>query len=103
MGDRAFTDISDDFHVGVRMGGKAGVWRDLVVVPHPQRTMAHIFGVVMAAKGEVVLGLQPAMVRAAELCERSEFDHENTPFESQARCQAMCPVDLSLPEFRWLL
>ena len=36
MGDRAFADIGDDFHVGVGMGGKAGVRRDLVVVPHPQ-------------------------------------------------------------------
>ena len=36
MGDRAFANIGDDFHVGVGMGGKAGVRRDLVVVPHPQ-------------------------------------------------------------------
>src|SRR5207247_944867 len=50
MGDRAFADMGDDFHIGMRMGGKAGVWGDLVVVPHPQRAMAQIAGVVMAAE-----------------------------------------------------
>src|SRR5882762_8012741 len=79
MGDRAFADIGDDFHVGVRMGGEAGVRRDLVAVPNPQRTMAHIFRVIMAAEREVMFGLQPAVVGAAEFCERSEFDHGNFP------------------------
>src|SRR3954470_15334384 len=79
MGDRALADIGDDFHIGVRMGGKAGVRGDLVVVPHPQRAVAHIVGVIMAAEGEVMFGLQPAVVGAAEFCKRSEFDHESAP------------------------
>ena len=36
MRDRAFANIGDDLHVGMGMRGKAGVRRDLVVVPHPQ-------------------------------------------------------------------
>ena len=75
MGDRAFADVGDDLHVGMGMGGKAGVGRDLVVVPHPQRAMAHIAGIIMAAEREVMLGLQPAVVGAAEFVEGSEFDH----------------------------
>src|SRR5437879_10596119 len=73
--DRAFADIGDDFHVGMGMGGKAAIRLDLVVVPHPQRAVAHIFGIVVAAEREMVLGLQPAVVGAAEFCKWSEFDH----------------------------
>ena len=75
MGDRAFADIGDDLHVGVGMRRKAGVRRDLVVVPHPQSAVAHIVGIIILAEGEVMLRLQPAVVGAAELCKGSEFDH----------------------------
>ena len=80
MGDRAFADIGDDLHVGVGMGGKAGVRRDLVVVPHPQGAMAHIGGVVVAGEGEVVFCLQPAVIGAAEFCKWLEFDHWDFSF-----------------------
>jgi hypothetical protein len=69
--DRAFADIGDDFHVGVRMGGKAGIRRDLVIVPHPQGAVAHIIGIVMAAEREVMFCFQPAVIGAAELCKWS--------------------------------
>src|SRR3981189_1586845 len=75
MRDRALADIGDDLHVGVGMGGKARVRRDLVVIPHPQRAMAHVGGIVMAAEREVMLCLQPAVIGAAEVCKGSEFDH----------------------------
>src|SRR6185437_10576583 len=75
MRDRALADIGDDFHVGVGVRRKAGVRRDLVFVPHPKRAVTHIFRVVMAAKREVVLGLQPAVVGGAQLCKWPEFDH----------------------------
>ena len=75
MGDRALADIGDDFHVGVGCGGKAGVRRDLVVVPHPQGAVAHIAGVVVTAEREVVFCFQPAVVGAAEPVEGSEFNH----------------------------
>ncbi|MGY4598747.1 hypothetical protein ACVWXL_006493 [Bradyrhizobium sp. GM22.5] len=75
MGDRALAHIGDDFHVGVGMGGKAGVRRDLVVVPDPQGAVTHVVGVVMACEGEMMLGIEPAVIGAAELCEGSEFDH----------------------------
>jgi hypothetical protein len=37
--------------------------------------MAHIAGVKMAAEGEVVPGLEPAVIGAAKPVERSEFNH----------------------------
>src|SRR6185437_8943918 len=75
MRDRALADIGDDFHVGVGVRRKAGVRRDLVVVPHPKRAVTHIVRVVMAAEREVVLGLEPAVVGGAELRKWPEFDH----------------------------
>jgi hypothetical protein len=33
--DRSFADVGNNFHVRVRVRGKAGVRRDLVVVPNP--------------------------------------------------------------------
>src|SRR3954453_24133356 len=79
MRDRAFTDIGDDLHVAMGMCGKAGVGRDLVVIPDAQRAVAHIAGVVIAGKGKMVFCLQPAVVGAAERCKRSEFDHWDSP------------------------
>jgi hypothetical protein len=37
--------------------------------------MAHIVGVVVAGEREVVFGLQPAVIGAAEFGKWSEFDH----------------------------
>ena len=79
MGDGAFAHVSDDLHVGMGMGRKAGVRCDLVVIPHPQGAVAHIGGIVVVGKREVMLGLQPAVVRAAEFCKGFQFDHRFLP------------------------
>jgi hypothetical protein len=55
--------------------GKTGVGRDLVVVPHPQAAVAQILRIVVAREREVMLGLQPAVIGAAELCKGFQFDH----------------------------
>src|SRR4029453_14226791 len=73
--DRALPDIGDDLHVRVRMRGKARVGGDLVVVPYSDHAVAEALRVVIAGKGEVVLRLEPAMVRAAEGVEWSLLDH----------------------------
>jgi hypothetical protein len=54
---RALADVGNDLHVGVRVGRKACVGRDLVVVPDAQRAPAHSRGVLVLAKGKVVFGL----------------------------------------------
>src|SRR5262249_7029897 len=79
VGNGALAHIGDDFHVGVGMRGKAGVRSDLVIVPYPQGTVAHIVRVIVAGEGEVVLWLEPAVIGTAELCKGSEFDHGKTP------------------------
>jgi len=70
MRDRAFADVGDDLHVGMRMRRKPGIGRDLVVIPDAQGAVAHIARVIMAAEREVMLCFQPAVVGAAELVER---------------------------------
>src|SRR3984885_1431288 len=66
MRDRAFPHIGDDFHVGVGMSGKAGVRRDLVIVPDAKRTEAHIAGIVVAAEWEGVFVTLPPVSESAQ-------------------------------------
>ena len=80
MGDRTFAHIGDDFDVGVGMRGKAGVRRDLVVVPDAQAPVVHIARVIVAGEREMMLRLQPAVVRAAEFYKWFQFDHGMMPF-----------------------
>ncbi len=79
MRDRALADISDDFHVAVRMRRKAGARRDLVVVPHPDAAPLQPRRIVVIRKGEMVLGIEPAMIGSAEAVERTNFDHRASP------------------------
>src|SRR6185436_10625319 len=57
------------------VGGKARVGGDLIVVPHTQAPVAEALRVVIAGEGEVMLRLEPAVVRAAEGVEWSLLDH----------------------------
>jgi hypothetical protein len=83
VGDGAFPHIGDDFHIGVGMGGKAGIRRNFVVVPDAKGAEAHIAGVVMTSEREVVLGLEPAMVGGGKLVEGPKVDHENVLLENR--------------------
>jgi hypothetical protein len=74
--DGAFAHIGDDFHVTVRMLWKARTWRDNVVVPHAKVAPVHALGVVVFGEREVVMGIKPAMVGAAQGVERSKFKHD---------------------------
>src|SRR3546814_17053998 len=57
------------------MRGKAGLRRDGVVVPDPQRAPAHAIGVVIAREGEMVAGVEPAVVGMAQAVEFADVDH----------------------------
>ena len=81
---RAFANVGDDFHVRVRVRRKARVGRDLVVVPNAQRAPTHSRGIVVVCEGEMVLGLQPAVIFSSEFFEWSVFDHRSSP--------GRCPV-----------
>ena len=76
MGDRALSDIGDDLHIGMRMRRKPGLRCDLVVVPYPERAPAHPLRVLVIGEREMVSGLEPAVVAAAQAVEGPQFDHD---------------------------
>src|SRR6516165_7474572 len=89
MGDRPFADIGDDLHVGVRVRRKPGSRSDRVVIPYPERTPTHALGVVVVGKREMVLGIEPTMVRSAEAFKGSAFDHRGSPIHRGEISSAM--------------
>src|SRR3546814_753224 len=54
--------------------------RDGIVVPDAQRTPTHAFRVVIAREGEMVTGVEPAMVGVAQAVEFANVDHWPCPF-----------------------
>ena len=50
MGNRTLADIGDDFHVRMRMGGKAGSRRDFIVVPDPQGAEIHALRIIIVGE-----------------------------------------------------
>src|SRR3546814_10637407 len=75
MADRAFTNIGDDFHVAVRMRRKAGVRGDDIVVPDAKASPVHPVRILVVRKGEMMLGIQPAMIFPAKAFKWAQFDH----------------------------
>lgn len=79
VGDRAFTDIGDDFHVPVRVRRETAASRNQVVVPDSQVAPVHTGGVVVLGKREMVMGIEPAVVGVAEAFEGSQLQHGRAP------------------------
>jgi hypothetical protein len=73
--DRAGADIGDDFHVAVRVRGEARLRRNGIVVPDAQRAPAHPLRIVIIGEGEVVTGIEPAVVGVAQRVEFANVDH----------------------------
>ncbi len=63
----AVEDVGDDFHVPVRVHGEPLPGADEVLVDDAQRPEAHVPRVVVVGEREAVLGVEPAVVRAAAL------------------------------------
>jgi hypothetical protein len=63
----------------VRMGRKARVGGDLIVIPHAQSAPADSGRVRVFAERKVVLGLEPAMICCGEFIEWSVFNHRDPP------------------------
>src|SRR5690606_10513800 len=75
VADRTFAHIGDDLHVRMGMRWKAGAGLDGVVVPDAQRAPVDPLRVVVVGEGEVVPGIQPAVVGGAEASKGPAFDH----------------------------
>ncbi|MOA48445.1 hypothetical protein D3C78_1711880 [compost metagenome] len=59
----------------MRVRRETGLRGDLVIVPDAQLAPVHALGVVVAGEGEMVLGVEPAVVGATEFGEGAYFDH----------------------------
>jgi hypothetical protein len=73
--DRAFDHVGHDLHVAMGMRREAGLRRDAVVVPHAQAAPVHALGIAVLGEAKMEVGVEPAVVRLAQLRERSTFDH----------------------------
>ncbi len=65
MLERALEDVSDDFHVAVRMGREALARRHPILVDDPQRGKAHMLRVVIIGEGKRMPGVEPAVIGVA--------------------------------------
>src|SRR5690606_24317301 len=77
--DRALADVGDDFYVAMRMRGKAALWRDGVVVPHPQAASVGALRIEIVCKGKMVSGVQKAVIGGTQACEGTKYDHVRSP------------------------
>jgi hypothetical protein len=75
VGDGAAAHVGDDFHVLVRVRGKAGLRGNDVVVPHPQAAPVHARRVMVLGEGKMVPGVQPAVPGTSQLSMGSQVDH----------------------------
>src|SRR5678816_2205001 len=75
MFQRAFKNVSNDFHVAMGMGGKAATGVHEVFVNDAQTAKTHEGGIVVVAKRKRVKGVQPAKVEMAALVGLAYLDH----------------------------
>src|SRR5690606_32503783 len=71
VADGALAYVGDDFHVAVGMGREARVSRDAVVVPDAQLALVHARRVMVVGQGEMVMGIEPAVIGTAQLGPRT--------------------------------
>src|SRR6185503_6225949 len=75
MFQRAFKNVSNDFHVAVCMSGKAAAGVHKVFVNDAQTTKTYESGIVVVAKRKRVKGVQPAKVEMAAPVGLAYLDH----------------------------
>ena len=70
---------------GVRVRREAAARGDGIVVPHPKIAPVHPVRITVAGEREMMLGVEPAMVGAAEAVERTKVDHRCSPCSAAHR------------------
>ena len=73
--ERAAQNVSDDFHVAVRMRAKAAAARDDVVIDDAKRAESHVLRVVIIRKRKCEMRIQPAVVDVAAFPGFADGDH----------------------------
>src|SRR2546422_930405 len=63
----ALPDIGDPLDVCVRVHGPHRSRCEAVMIEHPERAHAHLFGIAVTIEGEMPAGLEPAAVLAVNL------------------------------------
>ena len=76
MRDGASAHIRHDLHVAVRVRRESLLGGDLIVVPHADAAPAHASRITVAREGEMMTGVEPAVVGVAERIEFSDVDHD---------------------------
>src|SRR3546814_6393636 len=61
------------------MRRKAGVRGDDIVVPDAKASPVHPVRILVVRKGEMMLGIQPAMIFPAKAFKWAQFDHLSSP------------------------
>src|SRR5262245_61305218 len=77
---RSLENIGNDLHVAVAMHPKALAWLHAIVVDHSEGAEAHECGVVIVAKGERVVGIEPTVIQVTSLSSLAYQDHGFPPF-----------------------
>src|SRR5580693_4296100 len=73
---RAVQNVSNNFHVAVRVGGEPFAGRDPVFVDHAQGTKSHETRIVILVERKRVAGIEPAEIAATALIAASNVDHD---------------------------
>jgi len=75
MRNGALADIGDDFHVAMRVRVKAHTGRDFIIIPHAQAAPIHAARITVLPEGEMIIGVQPTVIRLAQANEGAMFNH----------------------------
>ena len=75
----AFENVSDDFHVAMRVCREAVVGCNPIFVNDAQRTKSHPLRIPIVAEAESVLSFEPAVVFATTLLAATNLNHGISP------------------------
>src|SRR5207302_5391608 len=67
MLEGAFQNIGDDFHVAMRMPGKALTGGDAIFVDDPQAAPMHVLRIVILIERESMISIQPPVIEVAAI------------------------------------
>jgi len=79
----AFQNVSDDFHIAMRVEWKTGATCDAVVVQDPQGAKLLMSGVVVVGERKCETGMEPAVVCMSAILAFANSNHIEPPVDRQ--------------------